>query len=59
MNKINYKTIKPDRRVDYRKTSYQNSESKKLSAEQRLVVDLAKPISNYAIGKLISFFIRK
>ena len=44
MNKINYKQIKPYRRVDYRKTSYQNSESKKLSAEQRLVVNLAKPI---------------
>ena len=59
MNKVNYKQIKPYRRIDYRKTSYQNSESKKLSAEQKLVVDLTKPISNYAIGKLISFFIRK
>ena len=59
MNKINYKKIKPYRRVYYGKTYYQNSESKKLSAEQKLVVDLAKPISSYAIGKLISFFIRK
>ena len=33
--------------------------SKKLTPEEKLAVDLARPISNYAVGKLISFFIKK
>ena len=36
-----------------------SSGSKKLTPEEKLAVDLARPISNYAVGKLISFFIKK
>ena len=33
--------------------------SEKLTPEEKLAVDLARQISNYAAGKLISFFIKK
>lgn len=36
-----------------------SSGSKKLTPEEKLAVDLARPISNYAVGKLISFFYKK
>ena len=35
------------------------SGSRKLTQEEKLAVDLVRPISNYAVGKLISFFIKK
>ena len=50
-NRYGYKVPK------YNKDYY--SGSKKLTSEEKLAVDLVRPISNYAVGKLISFFIKK
>ena len=50
-NRYGYKVSKYNK--DY------SSGSKKLTPEEKLAVDLARPISNYAVGKLISFFIKK
>lgn len=33
--------------------------SKRLTQEQKLVVNIAKPVANYAVAKLIGFFIKK
>ena len=39
--------------------SKKTSGSKRLSQEQKLVVNIAKPVANYAVAKLIGFFIKK